>query len=279
MMAAMDYVEHFHREARSFLDAARRAVGDGAAPGVPSCPGWTMTELVLHLGSVHRFVARVVSERLVAAPAFDDLSWLGLSAEHEGWLRELMARREEELAADEPPARRPLPAAVVDWLEAGAAELERQFQSTSADEPVWTWGASQTVGFWQRMQAIEAAIHRWDAENALGRPGPMDAELAVDAIVQTFEVMAPMRRARSHAPPGHGERFRFTRADGPGDWAVRFDADLVVLADDEEACDVEIAGTASDLMLFLWHRVPVDVLDVQGDARLADSYFDFVPPL
>jgi hypothetical protein len=90
---------------------------------------------------------------------------------------------------------------------------------------------------------------------------------------------APMRRARSHVPPGHGERFRFTRADGPGDWAVRFDTDIVVLAGVEEACDVAIAGTASDLMLFLWHRVPLDALDVAGDTRLADSYFDFVPPL
>ena len=279
MMGPMDYVEHFHREAQSFTNAARRAVGDDAAPAVPSCPGWSMTELVLHLGYVHRLIARVVSERVRAVPAFGDLPWLGLSAEHEGWLRELLARRDAGLAAAEPPARRPLPAALVDWFAAGAAELERQFLITSADEPVWTWGASQTVGFWQRMQAIEAAIHRWDAENAVGRPTPMEAELAVDAIVQTFEVMAPMRRARSQAPPGSGERLRFRRTDGPGDWSVRFDTDLVVVADAPEACDVAIAGTASDLMLFLWHRLPAQALDVRGDASLADRYFDFVPPL
>lgn len=274
----MDYIEHFHREAQSFLAAARQAVGSDAPP-VPSCPGWTMTELVLHLGYVHRAIARVFSERLIAAPEFGDLSWLGLPAEQTGWLRELMAKRDEKRSADEAPERRPLEAAVVDWFGSGAAELERQFRATPANEPLWTWGASQTAVFWQRVQAIEAAIHRWDAENAIGDPAPMDAEQAVDAIVQTFEVMAPMRRGILHASHGHGERFRFSRTDGPGEWVVRFDDDRVTLGDADKDYDVAIAGTASDLMLFLWHRLPAQALDVQGDARLADLYFDLVPPL
>ena len=45
------------------------------------------------------------------------------------------------------------------------------------------------------MQAIEAAVHRWDAENAVGVAQPFDGALAADAIGQTFEIMAPMRRA------------------------------------------------------------------------------------
>src|SRR5215472_5097256 len=98
----MDYVGHFHREARSFLAAARKAVGDDPAPGVPSCPGWTMTELVLHLGYVHRVVARVISERLRTAPAYGDLSWLGLTAEQAGWLRDMLAAREEGRADSMP---------------------------------------------------------------------------------------------------------------------------------------------------------------------------------
>lgn len=277
MMAAMDYVEHFHREAQAFLAAARQAVGHDA-PAVPSCPGWTMTELVLHLGYVHRIIARVFAERLLTAPDFGGLSWLGLPVEETGWLRGLLARRDEQRAADEL-ARRPLQAAVVDWFGAGAAELERQFATTPVSEPLWTWGSSQTAGFWQRMQAIEVAIHRWDAENAIGDPGPMDADLAADAIVQTFEVMAPMRRAMLHASPGTGERFRFSPSDGSGEWALRFDDDRVTLGDADEDCDVAIAGTASDLMLFLWHRLPARALDVRGDARLADRYFDLVPPL
>ena len=66
------------------------------------------------------------------------------------------------------------------------------------------------------MQAIEAAVHRWDAEDAVGAAQPLDAALAADAIGQTFEVMAPMRRSAGKAPPGHSERFVFQRTDGPG---------------------------------------------------------------
>ena len=276
----VDYVEHFRREAQAFVAAVRAVAGQDPAPVVSSCPGWTVTDLVLHLGHVHKAVAHVISERLTQAPQPGDLSWLGLPAEHEGWMRERVAQHAGGGAAGTPPARRPLPAALVQWCSDGAAALEAQFRATPASEPVWTWAAGdQTAGFWQRMQAIEAAVHRWDAQNATGSPSPVDPDLAADSILQTFQVMAPMRRAMRHAPPGRGERFRFSRTDRPGTWVVRFDDDHLTLGDPDDPRDITLAGTASDLMLFLWHRVPPDALDVHGDARLADRYFDLVPPL
>lgn len=275
----MDYIEHFRAEAEAFGAAARLAVTAAPAPVVPSCPRWTMTELVLHLGHVHRLVGRIISERLTERPENGDRSWLGLTAEHTAWLDEMLADREEGRAGDKPLAQRPLPDALVEWFGAGAAALEAQFRATPASQPVWTWGASQTAGFWQRMQAIEAAIHRWDAENAVGIPGPMPSDLAVDAITQTFEVMAPMRRSAFQASPGNGERFRFVRTDGRQTWAVRFDGNDVALGDSADGCDVALAGTASDLMLFLWGRLAPEALAIGGDARLADRYFDLVPRL
>ena len=274
----MDYAGHFHREVQAFLAAARQAVTGDPAPAVTSCPGWTVTELVLHLGYVHRSVARIISERMKQPSQAGDLVWLGLTAEHGRWMGEQLAERADGGSAGRR-ARRPLPAALVEWFGTGAAALEAQFRATPADEPVWTWGASQTVGFWQRMQAIEAAIHRWDAETATGSPRPMHPDLAVDAITQTFEVMAPMRRAVLQAPPSRGERFRFSRTDGPETWAVRFDAEHVTLGDSDDSCDVTLVGTASDLMLFLWHRLTPQALEIRGDTSLADRYFDLVPPL
>jgi uncharacterized protein (TIGR03083 family) len=275
----MDYIWHFHREAQAFLAAARRAVTDEPAPAVRSCPGWTMTELVLHLGYVHRSVAQIISERLIQRPERADLSWLGLGAEDTARLGELMAERTDGRATSKPPSGRPLPATLVEWFGAGAAELETQFRTTPPGEQVWTWSADQTAGFWQRMQAIEAAIHRWDAESAVGSPGPIHPELAVDAVTQTFEVMAPMRRAIMQAPRGRGERFRFVRTDGPGAWAVRFDGDDVILGDPDDACHVTLTGTASELALFLWHRGGTVSPHVQGQADLAEHYFDLVPPV
>jgi uncharacterized protein (TIGR03083 family) len=152
----VDYIAHFGREVAAFETAARAALGVQRAPAVPSCPGWRVTNLVLHLGTVHRYVARVIAGRLPEPPD-GDLAWLAAPGECAGWL---------------PPGAVPgdaaLPAALVDWFAAGAADLRAQFQAARPDEAVWTWSADHTVGFWQRMQAIEAAVHRWDAQAAAG---------------------------------------------------------------------------------------------------------------
>ena len=147
-----------------------------------------------------------------------------------------------------------MPAALLDWFGAGAADLEEQFRAAEPGEPVWTWSPDHSVGFWQRMQAIEAAVHRWDAENAVGTARPLDAALAADAVGQTFEFMAPMRRAVAKAPPGQGERFLFRRTDGPEAWAVQFDGDAIRLGAPGDQHDIQISATASDLALFLWQR-------------------------
>jgi uncharacterized protein (TIGR03083 family) len=244
----VDYVGHFRREVAAFEAAGRVAAGSEAAPAVPSCPGWVVTDLILHLGVVHRLVARVIGERMQQPPERGDRRWLGLAEEWRGWLPPGRA-----------PQRSPVPAGLLGWFHAGAADLQERFRTTALGEQVWTWSADHTAGFWQRMQAIEVAVHRWDAENAVGAARPLDAALAADAIGQTFEVMAPMRRTVGKAPPGHGERFVFQRTDGPGSWAVQFDSDTVLLGAPDGHYDIQISGTASDLALFLWQRtVTVD---------------------
>jgi uncharacterized protein (TIGR03083 family) len=227
-----------------------------------------VTDLVLHLGWVHRIVARIIGERMQQPPGAGDWSWLGLAEEWKGWLPPGRA-----------PRRSPLPASLLGWFQVGAADLQDRFRAAGPGERVWTWSAEHSVGFWQRMQAIEAAVHRWDAENAVGAAQPLDAALAADAIGQTFEVMAPMRRAVAKAPPGHGERFLFQRTDGPGTWLVQFDGDAVLLGTPDGHFDIQISGTASDLALFLWQRPVTGRLDTQGAASLLSRYFALVPPL
>jgi uncharacterized protein (TIGR03083 family) len=264
----VDYIAHFSREAAAFEAAARVAAHADAAPAVPSCPGWVATDLILHLGMVHRFVVRVISERLQEPPSWgNDWAWLELPGESASWLPPGHA-----------PHDAPVPSGLAGWFGAGAARLREQFLAAGPDDRVWTWSPDHRVGFWQRMQAIEAAVHRWDADNAVGPVQPIDPALAADAVGQTFEVMAPMRRAYAQAPPGQGERFLFRRTDGEGTWAVRFDgADVEV--SQAGSGDIEISGTASDLMLFLWQRIGAERLGVRGEESLLDRYFVLVPPL
>jgi uncharacterized protein (TIGR03083 family) len=260
----MDRLSHFRREILAFESAVRRA--DAAM--VPSCPGWAVADLVMHLGGTHRYVSAIVGDRLAAPPPEVGLSLLGLPADLTGWPDPARA-----------PNAGPLVPGLVEWFAAGAAELAERFAVAGPDVAVWTWSPDRSVGFWIRMQTIEAAVHRWDAENATGdEAAPVNADLAADAVTQTFEVMAPFRRTLREAPPGAGETYCFRRTDGPGSWRVRFDGEKVLL-DDGTGGDVELTGTASDLMLFLWRRIPADRLDVRGDRSLLDSYFTLVPPV
>ncbi|MFI1100533.1 maleylpyruvate isomerase family mycothiol-dependent enzyme [Streptomyces melanogenes] len=190
----------------------------------------------------------------------------------------LAERRANWPLPENAPHRGAFPPELIDWFGEGAAALRNLLATCHPAEPVWTWSRERSVGFWQRMQAIEAAVHRWDAENAIGTPGPVDRQLAMDAVTHTFEVMAPARRAGREAPPGAGERLRFRQSDGSRIWIVQTDPDEVLLNAGSGCCDVELTATASDLMLFLWHRIPLDGLEVRGDASLLDRYSSWSRP-
>ncbi|MFI6176490.1 maleylpyruvate isomerase N-terminal domain-containing protein [Nonomuraea sp. NPDC051191] len=213
----MDHVAQFNREVRAFEAVARRATSSGGAPLVPSCPGWSVADLVIHLGAVHRHVHAVVRDRLPGLPDPGDLAVLGLPADIGDWPH-----------PDRAPNTGPVPPAVLDWFAEGASLLGARF--------------------------------------------------AADAVTQVFEVMAPARRSWTQAPPGTGERYLFRQTDGPGTWAVCFDGDDVRLTGGSAGA-VELAGTASDLLLHLWRRLPADRLDVRGDRALLDRYFTLVPPV
>ncbi|HEX6344865.1 maleylpyruvate isomerase N-terminal domain-containing protein [Umezawaea sp.] len=105
--------------------------GDLTAP-VPTCPGWTVGDLVEHVARGFRTVVGQESDQ-----------------------------------------RAPTPAAALD--EAYGA-LEAAF-------------AEQPDHFWIRRMAQEAAIHRFDAELALGVPlTPFPEDFAVDAIGEMLDV-------------------------------------------------------------------------------------------
>lgn len=171
-----------------------------------------------------------------------------------------------------------IPPGLVEWFEEGAAMLLDALKAADPEEPVWTWSADKRVRHYLRMMPIETAVHRWDAQLAHGQPAPIDQPLAVDGVDHTFEIMMPFRRARGNAPSGQGESYRFLQTDGPGMWSVRFDGEPTLSQDGEGQADVTVAGTASDLCLFLWGRLAPGDLDVEGDGALLSRYFELVPP-
>ena len=113
-------------------------------------------------------------------------------------------------------------------------------------------------------------MHRYDAETAARTPTPIDAALAVDGIDEFFIVFLP-RLADNFADVGNGT-VHLHCTDVTGEWLVaRRDGEVAVTAEHAKG-DVAARGTASDLFLFLWGRVPADALEVFGDAALLERF-------
>ena len=180
------------REIDRFVDALASA--DPAAR-VPSCPDWTVLDLTEHLGTVHRWATRLVSERSPTR-----IPWAGLTDDGD----------------------------VFDahWLREGGHALVETLRSADPDEEMWAWGADQHVRFWSRRQLHETFVHRLDLELASGTTSYIDPAVAVmpSRVPREYESrsrhLAPCpRRARhrtisirSTAPAGSG--VCFSRSDG-----------------------------------------------------------------
>jgi uncharacterized protein (TIGR03083 family) len=243
-----EHLDALRGEATATADAARR----GLDVPVPSCPGWSVGDLAVHLGVTHRWAAETVRSR------------------SDSWVR----GAKERWGID------PGDPQLVDWLLAGAEELASVLEGTDPETPVFTFGEPHTVRFWPRRQAHETTIHRWDAERAHGEPSPIETELAADGVDEHLSVFAPFRRTAS-TRAGEGETFHLHRTDGDGEWVVTFPAggNGIEVRREHAKGDVAVRGAASDLVLFLWQRIPADRLEVFGDAALLDRWFELVPPV
>jgi uncharacterized protein (TIGR03083 family) len=209
---------------------------------VPTCPGWTLEQLVGHLGRVHRRATSYLTE--------------GAPTEIE-----------------------PAPAgpAVVDWTRAGTAGLLAALDArTGSDEPVASWGGTRPAGFWHRRMAIETVLHRCDAQSAAGGITPVDTALAVDAVDELFDVVLPFRPPTGLGAAGETIHLHATDPDleahGGGEWLLTLSGDEVAVERRHAKGDVAVRGAASDLLLVLYGRVDPGRCDVFGDAALLDRW-------
>jgi uncharacterized protein (TIGR03083 family) len=249
------YLAALQRDAQAFVGTARR----GMDPDVPGCPGWTVHDLVIHLGDVYTFWTLIVESR----------------ARDAGPIRERLAPERENRNND--PAFQQ-PDYVLEWFRECAGKLEKTLAAADPDEPVFTWWPpDQHAGWVQRRMALETAVHRWDIEQAHGIEQPIEQELARDGVDEALDVHLPDRVSDTDTR-GNGETFHFHQTDGDGEWAVRFGSDGVTVTREHVKADVAVRGSASDLLLFQWGRIGADRLEVIGDIAVLDRYFELAPP-
>ena len=232
------FVESIRRDGAAFVDAARAA---GVEQRVSTCGDWTVGDLCAHVGRLHRWAASIVAAR----PADPTDHW-------------------KQLEFPEGPA-------LVDFVAAGYVLLADTLAAAGPDEPCWSWTDRHTVGFWSRRQAHELAVHRWDVQHAAGTAGPIERALAVDGIQELFDIL-PFRPGG--APTGTGETIHLHCTDGAGEWLIRLTPDGVSVVNEHAKGDVAARGGASDLLLMMWGRLPVDTVEVFGDASLLARWSD-----
>ena len=261
------YLDALGRESAGLATAARRDL----TATIPSCPGWTRTTLVVHLAGIYAHRIAIVRARDTENTAVRSYHDLGLPDAVRPWFDAQSEGKPEPTGA---------PDGLVELYEAKATELRAVLGSVDPKQPVWTWWPpDQTAGFWVRRMAQETAVHRWDAQAALGEPESIEPELARDGIDEMLDVIVPsLLRGAEDAREGRGETYHFHRTDGPGEWLVRFQGEGATVTREHAKGDVAVRGTASDLLLFLWGRLPAEQMEVLGDSSLLARYFELVPP-
>ena len=255
------YVGALRSQGELLADAAQRA---GLAAVVPSCPGWTVRDLLRHTGYVHRWATGFVAE---------------------GQTRPDGASEEEILSQGPDDAELP------GWFRAGHATLVRALGAAAPDLNCWAFlPAPSPLAFWARRQAHETAIHRVDAEQAARdtagqRPGaaghaaagngtsfePRFAADGVDELVMGF-LARSIKRGNWAAPGGS----LAIRADdgtaGGADWLIAGGQDAPGVSRSTGRADCEVTGPASELYLMLWNRGPADRLQVTGDPGILAAF-------
>jgi uncharacterized protein (TIGR03083 family) len=240
------------------MTAAAAVVAPGTA--VPSCPEWTVRDLVRHMGGVHRWATGYVA-----------------GARSDVW----------DVDLDDVVGSWPDDAELVEWFRAGHAALVAALADAPADLECWTFlPAPSPRAMWARRQAHETAIHRVDTELAAGvAVHPFSPAFAADGVDELLTCFVPRRSTRltSDTPA----TLAVSCTDTDGQWLLRIDGEGVTTepahadpsggranggsgAEGDPTCTVR--GEAGDLYLALWNRTDPGVLRIEGDDSVLDLF-------
>jgi uncharacterized protein (TIGR03083 family) len=223
---------------------------------VPSCPGWTLFDLVQHVGQGRSRWATIVA----AGPA-----------------TERPAGTAPSEAADAPREREDLQA----WLTASVAELDAALRETGPDRGCWAWWDDSqsplTVAAVARHQVQEVAVHTYDAQLALGAPQPIPDDAAVDGV----EEFLSSCNATTYAWPHEPATLDYVSTEGPA-WRLWLDGDgarFARLPDGGASTDPATMtgrGSASEIVLTMYGRIPLETLEITGDRAVLDVLVEWV---
>lgn len=222
---------------RAASDALARCAAQDPDRSVPTYPNWSVADLVIHTGRIHRWVTAIVvnqATQRIPQPEFERL-----------------------------------PADVIGWFRDGAAAVAAALAATSASTIVWTFAGDGTVSFWRRRMALETTVHRWDTQRAFGVADPIADDVAAAGVTEALEIYLEPR-LRGAQVGGDGEVVVLRAVGDTRAWAVRLHSDAIEVVSADHPAEVRIEGTSADLWLFLMGRIRRDGLRVHGPEAAAD---------
>jgi uncharacterized protein (TIGR03083 family) len=209
-------------------DARRIAEAFDVDPSiaVPSCPGWNLGDLVDHHAGVLQ------------------------------WAEATVRTGSPGVQTEKPPAERHARRA---WYLDAARQFVATASATERDRECWTFDRPPgTVWFWIRRQALEAAVHRYDSDSAIGAVPTVSGDLAAVGVDEVVHDLFPRQIALGRAD----------ELTGPIELrAVDIDSSWILPG--RSGPGGVIRSTAPMLFLVLWQRVGLD--DPRLDIDLPDD--------
>lgn len=241
-------------ENASFADLLRDA--DLSTP-VETCPGWTLNELMRHVGRGDRWCAQIVAQQ---SDEFID---------------------PRTVSGGTPPAD---PDGQTAWLREGAGALLDAVAGTGADTPVWTFLGPRAAGWWVRRRLHETAVHRADAALALRVGFDIAADIAADGVTEYLERVVVLAGAGgAELPLGTGQSLHLHATDGglgpAGEWTLLGGADGIAMHHDHGKATAAVRGPARDLLLAVVRRGDASELGLEifGDLAVWDTWLARTP--
>ncbi|MCT9140606.1 maleylpyruvate isomerase family mycothiol-dependent enzyme [Streptomyces violarus] len=235
--------------------------GTDLSATVPTCPDWSLEELVRHTGGALRWV-----ELMVRTRAQEEVP-------------------EEQVPGVEGPEARGDAAALDAWLAQAGEQVVAALREAGPDAKVWGWAGILNAGFWARRMAHEVTVHRADATLAAGLPYEVAPDIAADAIDEWLQIVEYAQRtdpddeaARELRGPGRSIHLHATDT-GPevnAEWLVALTEDGVTWRRGHEKATVALRGPLTSVLLAFYRRLPLDApeLEVLGERELLEFWLE-----
>ncbi|WP_433249065.1 maleylpyruvate isomerase family mycothiol-dependent enzyme [Actinomadura nitritigenes] len=223
----------------------------GADPdtAVPTCPDWTLRDLVGHIGQAHRWAA--------------------------GFFRAGETDLVTELPRTAPGAPEDWPG----WLRTGADDLVRVFEADPDRTVAHPLMGPRPAAMWLRRMLHDTVVHHADAALTAGVRYGVAADVAADGISEWLGLLSEPAAAelqpRLAELRGRGETLslRPSEPSVPG-WVIIRAPDAIRWERADRDGDMTIAGPVRDLLLVFARRLPPDGAEakVTGDRALLDHW-------